>query len=258
MRDPWELYDKLIEGVPAGIGVRDFCIGRHWLYVEAECGIGIGHVVTYGARGKRPAEPTDLELHELAAWVKSWNFEQASLGTAALNAWYAQPEKLAADGVAIGGRGESGASDAEGAAENPFDSLRERYAGKKVVVVGHFPNVEAMAEIADLTVLERSCNSALDTPDSACEYILPDQDYAFITGTTITNKTAPRLLELACGVQVVMTGPSAVPAQTLFEHGVTTIAGSAVVDAEPAKAAVRGGGHDLWRAGIKKFAWTLR
>lgn len=253
MHNPWELYDRLIEDVPTGIAVRDYCIGRNWLYVDAECGVGISHVVTGGLRAERPAEPTDLQLHELAAWVKSWCFEQASFGMAALNAWYAQPGKLAAAGAAIGGRSAHGAS---ASGDNPFDSLRERYAGKKVTVVGHFPNVEAMSEIAELTVLERSCNSVLDTPDSACEYILPEQDFAFITGTTITNKTAPRLLELACNAQVIMTGPSAVPAQVLFDYGVTTIAGSIVVDAESAKMAVKGGGRDIWRAGIKKFVWN--
>ena len=252
MGNPWEMYDRLIEGVPAGIGVRAARIGTNWLYVDAECGVGLSHVVPGGAQVPQPAEPHELQLHELAQWVKSWDFVQASIGTAALNAWYAQSERLAAAGIAVGSKGIS-----DGKSNNPFDSLRERYEGKKVLVVGHFPNVEAMAEIADLTVLERNCKSVLDTPDSACEYILPDQDYAFITGTTITNKTAPRLLELARDVNVIMTGPSAVPCAALFEYGVNTIAGSAVVDAESAKEAILGGCHDLWRAGIKKYTWTL-
>ena len=33
-----------------------------------------------------------------------------------------------------------------------------------------------------------------DFLDSACEYILPEQDFVFITGMTLTNKTLPRLL----------------------------------------------------------------
>ena len=250
MSNPWELYDRLIEGVPEGVGIRDYCMGANWLYLEAECGMGISHRVTGGTRIKHSESPFDMQLHELATWVKSWDFERASIGTAALNAWYAQPEKLVAAGAAIGARGE------DASRNNPFDSLRERYAGKKVVVVGHFPNVEGMSEIADLTVLERNCSSALDTPDSACEYIMPYQDYAFITGTTITNKTAPRLLELCRDVQVIMTGPSAIPSVALFDRGVKTIAGSVVVDPEPAKTAIKGGSHDSWRAGIKKFNWT--
>ena len=249
MHNPWELYDRLIGEIPEGIGVRELGIGENWLYVDAECGMGIGHLVSGGALVEQPAEPCDLELRELASWMKSWNFEMASIGLAAANAWYAQPERLEAAGVVVGAHGAA-------AGDNPFDSLQERYAGKKVAVVGHFPNVDAMSRIADLTVLERNCKSPLDTPDSACEYILPMQDYAFITGTTITNKTAPRLLELCRDVHVIMTGPSSIPSQVLFDFGANTIAGSAVVDPEPAKQAVKGACHDLWRAGIKKYTWS--
>ena len=249
MEHPWEMYDRLIGGIPEGIGVRSFNIGGHWLYVEAECGMGISHLVAGGALLDKPAEPTDLQLHELAGWVKSWNFELASIGTAALNAWYAQPEKLAELGIAFGAKGDA-------AVPNPFDTMSGRYTGKKVAVVGHFPNVEAMAKIADLTVFERNCSNELDTPDSACEYIMPLQDFAFITGTTITNKTAPRLLELCRNAQTILTGPSAVPSPALFDYGVDVIAGSVVVDIEAAKQAVMGACRDLWRAGIKKYTWA--
>lgn len=243
MRNPWEMYNRLIEGVPAGIAVREVYMAQHWLYVDAECGMGISHVVPGGALVRDGRNPVTLELRELASWVKSWSFLDASIGIAALNAWYSQPDKLAS---AFTGSGEG---------DNPFDSMRERYAGKKVVVVGHFPNVDAMVDVANLTVLERECNSPLDTPDPACEFIMPDQDYAFITGITITNKTAPRLLELSEKPEVVFTGPSAVPALFMFEYNVDVIAGSFVLDPEPARAAIQGGSHNLWREGIKKFTW---
>ena len=44
---------------------------------------------------------------------------------------------------------------------------------------------------------ERNCRDDIDMPDPACEYVLPQADFAFITGVTLENKTAPRLLELA-------------------------------------------------------------
>ncbi len=248
MRNPWQLYDELIAGVPTGIGVRSYYLGDHWNYLEAECGVGVSRMVDGGAFARDGRDACTLELHEVAQWVKSWNFEEASLGLAALNAWYTQPERLAENGLDIA----TGA----GLGENPFHSMRERYAGKKVVVVGHFPNVKGMAEISDLTVLERDCQSPLDTPDPACEYLMSEQDYAFITGITLTNKTAPRLFELCADVPVILTGPSAVAAPVLFERGVDVIAGSVVVDAETAMQALRLGSHDLWRAGIKKFTWN--
>ena len=249
VRNPWSLYDELIDGVPDGIAVRDFCLGAHWVYVEAACGTGIAKAVTGGARATFKDTPSDLNLKSVACLAKSWNFLEASLGLAALNAWYTTPDSIAALGGIVDGEKGPGM----GRAENPFDSLADRYAGKNVAVVGHFPNVEAMFRTANVTVLERSCTSELDTPDPACEYVLPQQDFAFITGTTLTNKTAPRLLELAKDAFTVLVGPTSIPAQALFDAGADMIAGSVVVDAEPAKLSIRGGSKQLWRAGVKKF-----
>ena len=49
-RNPWALYDEMIAGIPEGVAVTDFCVGRSWCYVVADCGMGIGHTVTGGAR----------------------------------------------------------------------------------------------------------------------------------------------------------------------------------------------------------------
>lgn len=244
---PWTLYDRMIAGVPEGIAVKDVCINLHWSYVEAECGMGVSYTVRGGAK-TRAAEQVDsfsLELHQLAALAKSWNFTEASLGIAALNAWYAQPDRLSILGASID-RGNTRDND-------PFHDLVDCYAGKNICVVGHFPHVAAMAGKCNLTVLERECNSRIDTPDSACEFIMPRQDLALITGTTLTNKTAVRLLQLCQGVDTVMVGPSAVPAPALMRAGANLIAGSTVTNAENAKKAVKGGTKELWRAGISQF-----
>jgi uncharacterized protein (DUF4213/DUF364 family) len=66
--------------------------------------------------------------------------------------------------------------------------------GKKVAVVGHFSLVEKQLGCkCSLSILEREPEGT-DFLDSACEYILPEQDFVFITGMTLTNKTLPRLL----------------------------------------------------------------
>lgn len=259
---PWELYDRLIEGVPRGIAVTDFCLGRLWCYVEAECGMGISHVVAGGRREAFRGDPRMLDLHDLAAFSKSWCFEEATLGMAALNAWYSQPDKVRAlggmvdDGRAANAGGDPGAAMPSSA--NPFDLSEDEIADKRIVVVGHFPRVEALARHADLTVLERSCSSPIDTPDPACEYVVPGADLVLMTGITLTNKTAPRLLQLARDARTTITGPSALPAPCLADFAVDVIAGSVVVDPKPAKLAVRGGSKAQWRAGIKKFSLALR
>ena len=243
----WELYDWLIEGVPEGIGVLDCCLGLHWSYVEAECGMGIGHTLRDGTRASSGADPRELDLKTLCSYAKSWNFTEATLGVAALNAWYAQPERI----KALGGSWDE--ETAKGKGSNPFWSLQERCSGKKVAIIGHLPNVNAMAQVADVTVLERNCSSGIDTPDSACEYILPEQDFVIMTGTTLTNKTMPRLLELSREATVVVTGPSAVPAAAMEAAGVDIVAGSMVADPELATWAIRSYTKSVWRGGIRKF-----
>ena len=251
MRMAWEIYDELIGGIPEGIAILDFCKGLNWCYVEAESGVGIAKMVSGGVRrGQFKGDYRDLDLWRMAALVKSWSFAEASMGLAALNAWYAQPARL----VQLGARIDGGESPA-GRDQNPFSFLRQDYAGKKLAVVGHFPNVEAASKVCDITVLERECRSPLDMPDSASEFVLPEQDFAFVTGTTLTNKTLPRLLQLCERPFTVITGPSAVPGQAIIDAGANMIAGSVVVDPEPAKMAIRGGSKDQWRAGIKKFYW---
>ncbi|WP_281703086.1 Rossmann-like domain-containing protein [Cryptobacterium curtum] len=249
--DPWYIYDTLIEGVPEGIPVTDYCIGSNWCYVDAGCGCGISHAVRGGGRRTFHEDPCSIDLHALAKLAKSWNFEEATLGTAALNSWYSRREAIEKKGAFIDvehvGRAEE---------SNPFTLLKESYAEKKVTVVGHFPNVNSMFATADVTVLERNCASPLDTPDSACEYILPQQDYVLMTGTTFINKTMPRLLELSQKATTVVVGPSAIPSVVLAEAGAQAIAGSVVVNKEPAKASIKGGTKEQWRAGIKKFFWA--
>ncbi len=244
----WALYDELIGAIPAGITVHDYCVGAHWTYIVADCGMGVAKTVRGGGKGRFKQSPVDVDLKTLAGLAKSWNWLEASIGVAALNAFYATPDNI----EALGGVIDEGVAES-GDAGNPFRSMRGRYTGRKVAVVGHFPNVDEMRKVAQVTVLERNCASPIDVPDTACEYVLPNQDFVFITGTTLTNKTMPRLLALSSEAKLFVVGPSVVPARALIERGVNGLAGSVVVDTKAARAAVKGGSKQQWRAGIKKF-----
>lgn len=197
----WSLYDELIDAMPSGITVHDYCLGAHWTYIVADCGMGIAKTVRGGGKGRFKQSPVDVDLKTLAALAKSWNWLEASLGVAAINAYYATPDTI----ESLGGTIDEDVAES-GDVSNPFHRLKGRYTGRKVAVVGHFPNVDEMRKVAQVTVLERNYTSPTDTPDPACEYILPEQDYVFVTGTTLTNKTMPRLLELS-RVEAVRSGP---------------------------------------------------
>ena len=252
-RDPWALYDALIAGVPQDVCVVDYGMGLHWSYVTAECGCGVAWTMRGGAScghgGSRGSgDLRGRSLREMASLAKSWDFERATLGVAALNAWYSRRELLDPLGAVYEEAREMAPTERK---REAFHEFRPMMAGKKVAVIGHFPHVLDLTACCDeLTVLERNCGQG-DTPDPACEYVLPSQDMVFITGTTTINKTLPRLLELSRNALTVMTGPSVVAAPVLFDHGADVLAGSVVGDPEKTAFAVRNGRGMLFGEAIQ-------
>ena len=148
------------------------------------------------------------------------------------------------------GRSLRGASDkVKGCAFNLF---LPRIRGKRVTVVGHFPHLENLCTQCTLSILERNPRSS-DLPDMAAEYILPDQDAVFITGTAFTNKTITRLLELTRKAEVYMVGPSTPMNPLLFNHGITSLSGLVVTDRDGvAKATQPSCCEDIFRNGGAK------
>lgn len=239
---PWALYDRLIAGVPEDVAVRDYCLGTHWSYVEADSGMGVSFTTSGGAKRTCADDLRGMPLRAVAALAKSWCFEEASLGVAALNAWYSQHARL--DGLGCVYDAAREVPDGTIRKMDAFEMWRPEIAAQgdaSVVVVGHFPHVERIEEYARLTVLERRCSQANDVPDPACEYVVPEADYVFMTGVTLINKTAPRLLDLAARATTVLVGPSVVMAPELFNRGVAMLAGSVVADPEKAAFAVKNG-----------------
>ncbi len=244
---PWKFYNHLIGRIPQDIVVRDYCLGTHWSYVHADCGMGVSFTCKGGARRGYTGDLRGMKLRDVAELAKSWCFEEATLGVAALNAYYAQPALL--DGLGAAYDEPVELPDGTVRKMDAFELYRPRVEalaaerGKQanVTVVGHFPHVDRIAAYANLTVLERNCTQSLDTPDPACEYMMPQTDFAFITGVTIINKTAPRLLDLARNAVTVLVGPSVVMSPFLFDWGVDMLAGSVVADPEKARFAVQNG-----------------
>ena len=237
---PWKLYDQLIAGVPEDVQVTDYCVGTNWSYVNAECGCGVAITVSGGKPQPRSSNWLGKSLREVAALSKSWCFEEATLGIAALNAWYNRPEMIEDMEVSYDALVElpDGSTRKMDAFQLYMPHLRDR----NVTIVGHFPHVERVLDVAsNLVVLERNCRGELDTPDPACEYVMPQTDFAFVTGVTLINKTAPRLLELTRTATTIFVGPSVVMADCLYDFGIETLAGSVVADPEKAMFAVKNG-----------------
>ena len=250
---PWGLYNKMIDGIPEGVLVRDYCLGTHWSYVDSDAGMGIAWTAGGGAKRTYKGDLRGRQLREVAQLAKSWCFEEATLGIAALNAWYSQRDKL----DPMGARYDEPVDLPDGTRRkmDAFELEADFMNGKNVVMVGHFPHPERLIEHgANLTVLERNVRDELDTPDPACEYVIPEAQLVFYTGVTLINKTAPRLLKLAENARTVMVGPSVVMSPVLFDYGADSLSGSVVVDPEKVRFAVMNGAGQFFGEALSMLA----
>lgn len=227
MNDRWFLYDELLDSVPATALVKSFTYGEHWLMVESDAG-GLGLAQHFPlvqgmpesclSRYKIVGQP----LRRVAEQLKSWDFNAASIGLAALNA--------ANNTLALVDRSPLSMATTHSRG-NAFDFFMSEAAGKKVAVVGHFPGLKQLRRLCELSILERRPQPG-DLPDTAAEYILPQQDVVFITGTTFINKTITRLLELARNAKIRLVGPSTPMNPLLFAHGLSSLSGLVVADVQ--------------------------
>lgn len=245
----WDLYEALIEAVPAAARVEDCVCGLHWFAVRA-AGVGLAMAPGDGT----PSLPlagryAGMALRDLAALSKSWNFHEAALGVAAINAAFNAPAAVAnAFGKPL--------ADIESA--NCFHYLREAFRGKKVAVVGHFRDLEPLQDICELTILERKPQPG-DLPDPACEFVLPGQDIVVITAVTLINKTLPRLLQLAKGARIVLTGPTTPLTPILYDFGIDMLAGLVVEDdPQVLRTIQQGGQHQLFDSGARMVTLERR
>ncbi len=231
----WEMYDRLIEPIPDDVKIEDYFVGIQWTSVTV-CGY-TGATATNPLQTIRRTEKNilDMSWKEAAGLIKSWNFTEASIGAAAVNAYYNQPDRIR--------KLEKEGTIRQRSNEDAFMAYREDIKGKKVATIGHFCFAEEyLKEAKSCVVLERDPKDG-DYPDSACEYILSDRDYVFITGFTLVNKTLPRLLELSRNAKVILVGPSVALAPVLFDFGVWELAGTLITDKKLTEELVKKGEH---------------
>lgn len=239
----WKIYDDLINSIPDDLTVIDGLVGLHWTLVRSERGTGAAMTLKGGQAGRDFHDIVGMPLKELAAWIKSWNMIEASLGQAAMNTFLNTPDHV----ETVTGKPLVKTEDPEEA--NGFKQFLPDIKGKNVAVIGHFPNIDALKSICHLSILERM-PQADDYPDPACEYILSQQDVVFITGTAFINKTMPRLITLAQGARVILVGPSVPISPVLFQYGVDMIASTVLLDeAQTWKVVKQGAKMNIFRHG---------
>ncbi|HNT76908.1 MAG TPA: DUF364 domain-containing protein [Anaerolineae bacterium] len=154
----------------------------------------------------------DADAATLAALARSDSTQEASVGFAAINALLDVDEAACEE-------------------LNAADLLAEQGAGRKVAVVGHFPFIPHLREIAEtLWVLELHPRAG-DLPADCAAEVLPQADVVALTGTSLLNHTFDALIALCRpDAYVVMLGGTTPLSPVLFDAGVNVIAGTLVVD----------------------------
>ena len=222
MKNFFELYDILLDGIDTAAPVTGTQMGQCWTAVETAEHFGMAMTTPVDTAPRLlSGDYTGMPLRELAAACRSWNLTEAGYGMAAVNAFYNTPAYLE-----------------QLNAYEPFDNyctdgldLRGRHIG----VVGHLnmpPSIREQA--ASVRILERSPRPG-DYPDSACDWLIPQCDVVIMTASTLVNKTLPHLLELCKNAYTILAGPSCPLCPGLLELGIDRIAGLVITDPEGMK-----------------------
>ena len=252
MSNPWEIYDLLIDkslSESATLDIKQIIIGLTWTLCQTHSSEGgsIGLAMSPNQYTRTlPWSGTLVQrpIRELASWIKSWQPFEATIGLAVINAVInANTTPLTNKAIAIAPSNSPNLA--------VFKYFLPKLKNKKVVVIGRYPGLEQYESLLNLQILERNPIDS-DLPDSACEYVLPEADWVFITASSITNKTFPRLVELSRNAVTVLMGPSVPWLADWANFGIDFLAGVKVSDPEKLLATVaQGGGVSIFEQSVQ-------
>ncbi len=242
MTQPAKLYELLIDHASSDAKVTEFSLGLVWSVCKTHQ-LGLAMSPSTPTRTlKWPGTLVGKTIRELAKWIIEWEPYAATVGMSAINCSLNRFELPA--GITL-------LSTSDKANLAVFEHFLPRLTGKKVVVIGRYPGIETYNNELNLTILERQVQGS-DLPDPAAEYILPEADWVFITASSITNKTFPRLAELAKNAKTVLMGPTLPWMPHWHEFNIDYLAGLEIVD--PVKlyqTAAEGGGVRIFENGAR-------
>lgn len=137
---------------------------------------------------------------------------------------------------------------------NARELIVEKGEGKRIAIVGHFPFIPKLREIAKtLWVIEKNPRED-DLTEEEAENLIPQADVVGITGTAFTNHTLENLLRL-CDPRayVLVLGDTAPLSPILFDYGMDAVSGTKVVDPELALRCVSEGANFRQIRGVRRL-----
>lgn len=256
MQSSWEVYDLLLDEVGANVSDFEFQsihIGLTWTLCRLQSATGLSSGLSmspaqYTRTLPWAGELKNYSLEKLCSWIRRWDSFESVVAQSVINAVInANCISMLEQAIPVYPHSEPSVS----ANLSLFAHFMPQLKNKKVVVIGHYPGIELFCSSLDLTVLERFPNGS-DLPDNACEYIIPEADWVFITASSIANKTFPRLAELAKNAVTVLMGPSVPWLSGLNHYGIDFLAGVNVADPNQLQSTiVEGGGVRIFEEAVQ-------
>jgi hypothetical protein len=237
-----KILESLLVSLPEDAPVRSVLVGAHWTVVCSRyCGLG---ATLMGNHPHGHVQVQDVgSLHtksarELAEYAYSTDLLEASVGIAAINSLLEVDESLAVE-------------------INASEVLASHGRGKNVALIGHFPFIPQLRQaVGQLWVIEQR-PAEDEYPAEDAPKLLPQADMVAITGSTLVNHTLDDLLALVKpNATVMVLGPSTPLSPVFFEHGVTIISGTRVVDEEAVVRTVGQGAVFRQVQGVKLLTLT--
>jgi hypothetical protein len=209
------ILEALLDALVGDAAVRRARSSRNWIAVWSRyCGLAS----TLGSGERADATAIDVErlsgrsARQLARLALSDDPLDAALGMAAVNSLIDIDESRCEE-------------------RNGRDIILEQALGNNVALVGHFPFVPELREVArELSVLELRPRPG-DLPATEAARLVPQAEVVAITGTAFVNHTIELLLGY-CRPEalVIVIGPTAPLSPVLFDYGVDIVSGARVAD----------------------------
>ncbi|MDY0144563.1 MAG: DUF364 domain-containing protein [Kiritimatiellia bacterium] len=207
------ILDHLISTLDVDTPVRDIRLGVfHTAVLTRRCGLAASlprdALRQTPPMVREPGQLLDWTAEALVGLARSEHLLEAAMGMATLNSLLEVDETACQE-------------------LNASELILEKGRDRNVVVVGHFPFLPKVRDIArNLWVLEKNPREGDHPAEQAGEWI-PQADVVAITGTTLTNHTLESLLPL-CRPEafVILLGDTAPLSPILFDYGITAISGT--------------------------------
>jgi len=239
---------RLLASLPRYGIIADVRIGTHWTVVVAETPAGrraglaatlIVHDLEHGRPAVRDAgRLIGRDARTLAELALSDSLTERSLGFAAINALLEVDEARCVD-------------------LNAEEAIIARGRGRRVAIVGHFPFVPKVREVAEKCWVLELNPGPDDLPAHMAPKIIPQADVVAITGMTLVNGTFDGLIALCRpDAYVLVLGPSTPLSPLLFDYGVDAISGTVVTDIPAVLTAVSQGATFRQITGRRLFTMT--